>query len=604
MINNTSGGILVYRNFGLAIFFTAYCIDSISSVDELDRQMSFFYKHMQISKVYLETHRDSKDISADKLSAFRKYFESRGIKASGAITTTLPREVSSKQFFDTTGGFASNATTSSAMTADSEKIMTWSTICYTDSENRARLQKICETAASVFDEFILDDFYFTSCTCDRCISAKGDLSWEDYRLKLMSDVSENVIVKPAKAVNPSVNVIIKYPNWYEAYQETGYNTETEPLIFDDIYTGIETRDPVHSKQHLPRYESYLIMRYLENVSPGHNRGGWADWLDSEQSLNFYIEQAYFSLFAKSRELMLFCYGGIQDSVFVPSLGFALEKLDESIGSTGNPKGIAAYLPHHSHGEDHLLDYLGMTGLPFEPYPEFPTANGMIFISEDASCDDQIIEKLKAHLNAGKDVCITSGFLRAMQGRGIEDLTSARYTDRKAASDVYNIWENSSCFDSSFIRGHMVTVPFINFMNNSSDCLISLCKGDNNFPLLIKDSYSNGIVYTLTIPDDYSDIYNYPHEILSCIRQLLMRDLGIYLEGKEKICLFLYDNNTFIVESCLGYACRSRIHIAGHGRKLKDIRTGQELSPIYELDGESVFELYTLPLKYSMFQIIV
>jgi len=27
----------------------------------------------------------------------------------------------------------------------------------------------------------------------------------------------------AKSVNPNVNFIIKYPNWYESYQETGYN---------------------------------------------------------------------------------------------------------------------------------------------------------------------------------------------------------------------------------------------------------------------------------------------------------------------------------------------------------------------------------------------
>ncbi len=76
------------------------------------------------------------------------------------------------------------------------------------------------------------------------------------------------MIKPAKAVNPKVKLVIKYPNWYEHYQGLGYNLEAEPKLFDGIYTGTETRDPVYTQQHLQQYQSYLIMRYLENVKPG------------------------------------------------------------------------------------------------------------------------------------------------------------------------------------------------------------------------------------------------------------------------------------------------------------------------------------------------
>ena len=52
------------------------------------------------------------------------------------------------------------------------------------------------------------------------------------------------IVDYAKEINPKCHFIIKYPNWYESYQECGYNPEKQKDIFDAIYTGTESRDPV------------------------------------------------------------------------------------------------------------------------------------------------------------------------------------------------------------------------------------------------------------------------------------------------------------------------------------------------------------------------
>jgi hypothetical protein len=41
----------------------------------------------------------------------------------------------------------------------------------------------------------------------------------------------------------------------------------ESQIFDDIYTGTETRDPLITDQLLQQYESYEIFRYLNNIRP-------------------------------------------------------------------------------------------------------------------------------------------------------------------------------------------------------------------------------------------------------------------------------------------------------------------------------------------------
>ena len=58
----------------------------------------------------------------------------------------------------------------------------------------------------------------------------------------MDDVSRHLIINPARAVNPKVRIIIKYPNWYESFQALGYDLAVQPRLFDAIYTGTETRD--------------------------------------------------------------------------------------------------------------------------------------------------------------------------------------------------------------------------------------------------------------------------------------------------------------------------------------------------------------------------
>jgi len=124
------------------------------------------------------------------------------------------------------------------------------TFDYTNPEDRAKIKEIVTATAKAFDEFILDDFFFTSSKSASAIAQKGDRSWTDFRLELMTEVSRDLVLDVARSVNPKVKVIIKYPNWYEHFQGVGYNLEVQPKIFDEIYTGTETRDSVYNAQHL------------------------------------------------------------------------------------------------------------------------------------------------------------------------------------------------------------------------------------------------------------------------------------------------------------------------------------------------------------------
>ena len=224
------------------------------------------------------------------------------------------------------------------------------------------------------------------------IAAKGDQSWTDFRVKTMNDVSRDLVVGAARAVNPKIKVIIKFPNWYEHFQGNGYDLDQESRIFDGIYAGTETRDPVETDQNLQQYESYAIVRYFENIAPGRMGGGWVDTYDIRY-IDRYSEQLWLTVFAKAKEMTLFNYNNLLDSIeegnrpwssektavqwadllsrsqgkptFATAAGAALDQVKPVVAQLGTPVGIASYRPAHATGEDFLHNFLGMIGLPIK-----------------------------------------------------------------------------------------------------------------------------------------------------------------------------------------------------------------------------------------------
>ena len=328
-----------YNNFKIAAYVFAYYLKNASDED-IKRGIEFYSQYIHLDKVYIENHRGEVDITPKRLREVKAIFEEYGIKTAGGITSTQHIGKERKPvYFDV--------------------------FCYTDPEHRKEYRRIVSELAGVFDEIILDDFFFTSCRCELCIEAKGKLSWAEYRLKLLEDFSHEV-VDLAKSINPGLNFIIKYPNWFESFQETGYNPSKQKDIFDMVYTGTETRDAIYSAQHLQRYESYSLIRLLENTAPDRNGGGWIDLGGASPNLNFYLEQADLTLFAKAKELMLFNFSSMIDSNALPALGNELKRVDKLVGKMGSPTGTWVWEPYDGDGEDQVFNYLGMCGLALEP----------------------------------------------------------------------------------------------------------------------------------------------------------------------------------------------------------------------------------------------
>ena len=595
-----------YENFKVSIYTRAYEVQSMTDPAWLDSTWNIISSQMKVDKIYLETHRDLNIVKADDMKRIIKFFKDRGVEVAGGITYTISE--------------ANN----------------FQTFCYKNPEERAKAKEIIELTASLFDEIILDDFFFTDCKCDYCVEAKGNRTWTDYRLELMDDAALNVILGPAKKVNKNVKVVIKYPNWYDHFPALGFDLDFGPKHFDGIYTGTETRDAVRSNQHLQPYESYLIWRYFDNLNPGHNGGGWVD-TGGMRYMERYAEQLWLTVFAKAPEMTFFDYrqmlGGLRRSYRGPwqdaggtsfnydemmkpvningkevtpttmarAAGYTMEQVDRTIGLLGNPIGVKSYKPYQSTGEEFLQNYFGMIGIPMDIVPEFPTDANMVILTEQAAADADIIKKMDKHLRSGKDITITAGFLRAMKGKGIESIVDLEYTDRKALV-------------SGFMTGGQIVnvskpilMQQVMYKTNDSWEIVSGMDGGLGWPLLHRDAYSKGNVYLLVVPDNFADLYNLPVQVLNSIRQnLTQKAVPVRMQGPANVSLFIYDNNTFIVESFSDEDVDITVQCQTEGA-LKDLLSDEEISGSRVMSwgrstsNERSFRVHLKPHSYRVFK---
>lgn len=538
-----------YDHFNVSIYCPVEGIKDIRDLDGFWEKFRIFTKNMKVGKVYLECHRGLVWAEEEQLRRLKAFFEAKGIETAGGITTNDE---------GLGEGFAS--------------------LCYTSEKGKEIVSKATELCAKVFDEFIFDDFYFANCRCPECVKAKGKRTWSVFRLEQKRVISEELIMKRAKAVNPDVNVIIKFPNWYEAFRETGYDLLREPLIFDSIYTGTETRNPDYAQQHLPKYLSYFIMRYFENVAPGRNLGGWFDPYECTYNLSSYLEQAYLTLFAKSREATLFCLGSLMDDgdyqVFPPAVGQLFGEVDAYAGKLGNPVGVAAYLPCFGRGEDNVQNYLGMCGIPFEPLPEYPAGENVVFLAEGAAEDENIIGKMQASLLEGADIIVTSGFVRKM-GSSFGEFMNVTYSARKALVEEYADSKDNGLSISGKYRGEdKILIPQLDYYTNDVWELAGAYGRGSNFPVVLRSRYGNGRVCIVTVPDNMGDLYSYPAEILNVIRKACCKNLPCRIHGKSQVMMFLYDNDTVILRSDLPYFETVELVLQGEKQRVTDLVSGK------------------------------
>ena len=372
-------------------------------------------KDTAVTHVFIETFRDNYTARRQTLENARKRFKTEGFEVSGCVTPTKVGKLS-------TG---------------------WNAIsCYTNKGTQDEIKRIFEFTASIFDEIMIDDFLFTDCQCDECKTARGGQSWVDYRCDLMANkVSRELILAAARAVNPNVKIIIKYPQWYDKFHDRGYEVVRQSADYDKTWVGTEIRD-FEDKQWggKVQYEAYYIMRWLGEIGGAKTGGGWFDPYGTTE--NTYLEQARQTVLADAKEMLLFCYGSLLRQTGPANVEVLRKEIPglfklAAIVRDKPIKGIMAAKPPNSDAgkEQYVYDFVGMLGLPLVPTAKIDADAKAAFFPVHSLKDPQFVEKLRKMLAAGKPVLLTDGLAKRLDGI---DLDGENVTILKVNGDPKNL----------------------------------------------------------------------------------------------------------------------------------------------------------------------
>ena len=558
-----------YKSFTVSTYVTQRTVQDLMSGDtDPAGSWSNLTRNLKIDKIYIEVMRNHTLVNEDGLEKLKKFYQDQGARVCGGLAYSVS-EANGYQGFD--------------------------------------------------------------------IKAKGEKSWTQYRLETMREVTENLIVKPAKAVNPNCKVIIKMANWYDQYAGMGNDTEKVPLIADGMFSGTESRLWVGQEQHLQPYLSYDIMRFMDNLKPGVNKGGWVDQ-GGANPIDRYSEQLLDTVFSRCPEMCCFNFSGMlfpirsnavtnrawagqhtsldmaevlktlgaddNNPTFADIAGYTLGEADRVLVNMGKPAGIKCYTPYHATGEEFLHDYLGMIALPMDIFPQFPGEAGMVLLTEQAKSDPDIIHKIRVQLQAGKAVCVTSGFVRAMKGRGIEDICEIEATGASVPVRRFAFagGPGAPMRGRGFGRGagaaqpagappvadpfeapRDILIPEIKYLNvlthDAWGDAVGVSPGGTTYPVVLSCDYSKGKFYVLTVPNDPADLYSLPPAVLSVIRAALGTVEPVRIDSApSQVALFRYDNGAFIVQNYLPTAAEVTVSVEGAAAQIHDLQSGKDITP--------------------------
>jgi len=401
--------------------FAAADVNQYLSTDQgISGAIQWCQAHGITKKIYIESWRDGILVEKQILQNAKKRFEDAGYTVWGCICTTKIGKPS------TGWNLAS---------------------CYTNTTTQEKLNSIFSYTATIFDTIIIDDFYFTDCTCNECTAAQrahevvvGDhhvhyddmvdkscyeepCLWKDYRRNLMYQISRWAVLEPANQANPNVTLIIKYPDWYDVFQDFGYDTAAQSALFPKIWVGTEFRNYPDAMK--PPYFAFFNMRWLGGIGAEKCGGGWYDPFDTSTAT--YVEQARMTVLGGAKESFLFVYSALLNGEGLDDVNALYKVMPELIKISGDVRsrsitGVAAYKPPNSHGgcildpqhsgqckgETYVFDFVGMLGIPLVPTFEFPDVEkySAAFFSTHALKDDNLVSKLQMWLAAQKPTLVT------------------------------------------------------------------------------------------------------------------------------------------------------------------------------------------------------
>jgi hypothetical protein len=386
----------------LSSYITAGSVNRLLSTEEGRREALSLFRANGITKAYIEVYRGGLVVEKEILKTARDFFQNNNIDVVGGIATVPGKDFGVRQ----------------------EAPLGW--FNWQNEKTQTDLEKVVRMAAEIFDVFIVDDFLCTGDTSAESRSAKAERTWSQYRMDLLSELSTKLFIKPAKEVNPDITVIIKYPQWYDRFHLFGYDVEREPKLFDKVWVGTESRGQYTQRYGFVQpYEGFVNYRWLAAISGDKIGGAWFDHGDCDG--NDFIEQAYQTVLAGAKEIVVFHYGAlVQGHPGHQYLRRQFKQLaDLAKAVAENPvTGVFGYKPPQSDagGDLYIMDFIGMMGVPLVPTPEYPQNAKVVFLPTQAAADPEIFDKVQKTLNEKKTLVFTSGFLaKAAKGEQLAEL---------------------------------------------------------------------------------------------------------------------------------------------------------------------------------------
>jgi hypothetical protein len=497
-----------------ALYFTYNEIERLLIDTASMRETIEYFAPVRPERVYLEcTSAGEVDVARMKDLAAR--FRALGFRVSGAMVPNIP------------GG----------------------PMCYNNPDHLAQLERRSRAVAQVFDDFILDDWLFTTCTCDKCVAERGASTWADYRTKLLLEKSKKCIIDPAREMHPGIRITIKYPNWYEGHRENGYDVLNETRQFDAMAVGIETRTRATHDQHIPIYSGYVFQKWWPLVDQSKWVGSWLDNYGMKGEDNDFVAQVWQAVLAGAPEIILWSGGNLHHtgpfSDVYPHFREMLPEFDRVAGMLdGSARGVPIYLPYGSEGEYNIFGYLGMAGIPLAPAGQFPAEGGNAIFTRHSLRDPDLAEKMVSRLRKGHDVFMTWELWCKLEASEFRNTLNVIEPGGSVSSSTFRTragWRDQiTKSDRPFVFPRVATTtwPYVRE--------VAIVREDNDFGVLMSVKYLNATLYVLNMPENSYDLLRLPAPVLNMIRRAFGAALGVQLNGPGGVGMYLFGTGRYVL----------------------------------------------------------
>jgi len=540
--------------FRVATYFPAASVTKLLSDRKGLDQAVEGMKALEVEHVFLELYRGGHAADESVLAGARDAFRAAGFQVGAGLTTTWGE------------GFGSPAV---PQPEEQGKLF-----CYSSPRTAEDIGRLCAMAGRLFDELMLDDFFFTNCECDRCRAAAAQQTsqaawprgfpWWTARNKLLADFAARAVLEPAHRANPNCRVIIKYPQWYDRFQQFGYDAAAQTAQFDAIWVGTETRNPHDAERFGPtqQSQSWSVYRWLADLGGEGTLGGWFDPYSCDEPS--YLEQAYQTVLVGAPEMLLFNYDSLHQGRHRPLMEAFRRELPRlrrwSADLRGaRPVGLACYKPPNStaRAEPYVFDYLTMLGLPTTMHATFPAGARVVFLPGHALSDADVLAKARRHLASGGSVLASAEFVVGLGSR-------------EAAEELFGLRPRGSLDDGPahsrrFIMGgrefagdRLVEVTGV-LEAAGADVLVSWSPDASGYaPYLTRKRRGAGsamMLDTFTMPlagrtgvnvTRWVNMMELPRELLDGIRRAVTEPLGLEIRCPGRVGVYCFEGGPLAV----------------------------------------------------------